>query len=362
MNNKFLLFIFILFLNCSKYIEKTINFKIAKEIERESHFEGLYFPQYMGGNDSFLIISGIQSPSLMINIERDEVIETLAIDGEGPGEKKNWGDAHFYGNKLLCAYHSKLMVYEKEKNGYKLNKELALPFNGWYFRILNDTLLVFMVIDRYENLFVLFNWDNGKVLLEFGDALVYPQRRWRQKLLPDFPYYFCVYDSFLIVYDYFVNKFIVYDIFSKKKMIISCRSIKYWKTPKVKFDKKLHRFVTQCPKVKIATNGKYLFIMFEKAWLYNWSIYNNKKIKNMSQKEKADLYSSLFYYFIDVYLLENYKYVGSIYPFNSSILFNEDKNILYEPELLIVNKDKIIIFLTDNCKFKVKLLHIKIDL
>ena len=326
---RIILLSFFLLLSCTRESEKILEYREVFVNKRCIDVPGK-FPRISGVIGDTILITGYDAPLFAVGI-KNGFMDTVAIDGEGPGEKSGVPSSDAYDDKLYLAVNlkHKLMTFDLKNLSFIKEVRLVTFFNG--FQMENDSIGVFaaMTPEAYDCLFFTINIDNGEIINKFGKPILYPKKsnklpEW-QKYLKMF-YKFDIRDSILVFYDSFHNRFCAYNVFTGEKIKSFGRRFKGWSIPPVKF----YRGNNYMPSTYAVASGvlpffsncikiteKYIFALMGKAWLKGWNIIH----EGMEIEDMIKVYSNR-YYFIDVYSRRDYSYIGTIYPFDSQIMDN----------------------------------------
>lgn|GEM_PF-2258696 len=309
-----MMFIIFLIIGCWKADEKVIPYDIIdiKEIESSYNSPWIY---YAKGEKiySFNIIK----PIIVLNISSG-ITREIGKLGFGPDRYKipSW-ITEYYGNIYVGDKTTgRLLIFDTLGN---FIKDAGIHSIREKFVFCNETLLIIKNPTLIDNYFILYDLKNDKQIISFGNVIEYPIKKHRLKLTNEGkwqPYYteWDAMDSILVQYDYYNDKFIVYNIYNGKVIKRFGKKHNGWSVPRVIFFEgdKYHekRFVvamTPCRSLVITNNYIYFIVM--KLWKYKWfsrGFYSKHKEKK--------IFSSNFL-LVDVYS-RNYEYVGSFYPLN----------------------------------------------
>lgn len=362
-----ILLLFFSLLSCEKEREKILKYIIEEKIRICNPIFNEGWFSLGGANGNNLVFTVFNRHTLLWNIKRN-TFDTLYKWGDGPLEACG-GYGIFFENKLFCLspMSYKMLIMEIKNGKYNIIKEAKIPIWVYYFiNVLNDSLLAFVEFS-IDKIFIIYDWKNEKIVNEFGDAPSYPIKKWNNKISDEgkYPSYdAAVKDTFLFFYDYYRNKFYVYNIFNGKKIKTFGRSIPGWCIPQIRWWKERSRFtIPNSPMISsvynkggICVSDKYIFAGFGKEWKGKW-----QWKKKVSKKKRTKILTD-HYYFIDIYSLKDFNYIGTIYPFDEFIYDKEKDKILWPSMLRISGENNIDIYLNDVDLSIIKWIRIKVEL
>lgn len=332
---------FIFLVNCSKNKDDSIllSYKIINTID--INLEN-YYGEISGVNGDSIFLWRHNKLLTEINLKSKE-ITTIGTVGEAPGEYLGPSYTLIYKNNyfILDGRSNKIIIFDS--TGCFVD-EIRFIGRGGIFKILNDTLIFYTNHTTLENFFCLYNVNDEENVFSFGEAIDYPIEKDREKLFFDgkiiaFSDQWDVKDSLLIWYDYYHNRFRVYNLFDGNILTSFGRDFHSWGTPPI-YERPADKYhpssweVSYSPLEKVLISDKYIFACFEKIWEFNWglSYFDENKSMNILKNK---------YYLIDVYSRENFNYLGTIYPLDDYIYYENLRLAIREMSL---ENDSIINF------------------
>lgn len=325
---------FIFIVNCSKNKDDSIllNYKIINSID--IYLEN-YYGEISGVNDNSIFLWRNNKLLTEINLKSNE-ITTIGTVGEAPGEYLCPCYTLIYKNNyyITDAGSNKIIIFDS--TGCFVDEIRRIHGRIGIFKNLNDTLIFYTNTSTLVNFFCLYNVNDEENVFSFGEAIDYPVERDREKLIFDgkiiaLSDQWDIKDSLLIWYDYYNNRFRVYNLFGGNILTSFGRDFHSWKTPPI-FEIPGDQYhssrctVSSSPLVKVLISDKYIFACFGMIWKFNWWLRDfdeNKKMNILKNK----------YYFIDVYSRENFNYLGTIYPLDDYIYYENLRLVIREMSL-----------------------------
>lgn len=342
-------FIILLLISCNT--EKNDNVEridyVFSDTKYVDYQEGWGWLIYAEEDNIFL--QKIRSTSQSFNLSTGEVKEFGAI-GEAPGEYGlqpvnivYYKDTLFVGdpfNGKIILYDSNFNFVDERRNYFLTNSKIV---------IIDDSLIIGSRRSE-EFAFIAYNKNIEKEIFKIGKPIDYPNNIDKSEvtnegiLYPNRKQWDAI-DSLLMWYDSYNDKIRVYNIY--KETLDTTFGIDHegFNTPPLLyFEGDSYRpacwnvNAPQCQGLLIS--DKYIFVML----LNIWDINKEWRLRGLSEEEIKKIYTNDFI-FIDVYTKNNYNYIGSFYPLNDYIYYEENKFLIHY--LSIENDSTISIYMQE---------------
>lgn len=337
--------LFIFLLGCSNHPsnDKLLDFKIQE-------VNDILLTSYYGE------ISGVDNNSLFLWRNNNfltevdiinEKITNIGIVGEAPGEylRPSYTIKYKGFYYIKDSSSNKIIIFDSLYtfiDEYKVYEKIS------QFKFLNDSLIFYTNTTQLKNFFCIYDLKKREKIFSFGEAIDYPKINDRSSLIHNgkiisFSKQWDVRDSLLIWYDYYNNQFRVYNIIDGKLLKTFGRDLRNWSTPpvfKISGDQyhSARNIVASSPCENILISENYIYACFSKIWEYNWWL------RDYDQQRLTDIKSHK-YILVDVYSRENFNYIGSFYPLDQYITYED--NFLLIKDITLANDTVLNFYLQD---------------
>lgn len=333
------LILLITLLSCKNHQDNTVVLEI--EILREdSIFTENYYGDLISFQDNRAICGFYQKAVTIINLS-ESTTEKIEKVGEGPGEFKFPRCALFFQDNFIifCSTLTKIIIYD---SSFNYIREHRIPAKISNLFIIDDSTVLYSDLLSNDQLFVIYDLKNSIKLNSFGQTISYPVERYRnhlynQGILKPIGGNVAVYKNLLFWYDYFHDKFKIFNIFTGDLLDSFSRVHHDWSVPIV-FETPVDQYhptsqlrirSTPCQSIEFSEN--YMFVLFFRLWQNGWKYHD-------------DFFRSEKFGLVDIYKLPSFAYTGSFYL--STIYLEEDNCLL--PYQMDVIDDSILSILYFN--------------
>ena len=316
-----MLILLIAVLSCKNNQDNTVIFEI-EIIHEDRVFTENYYGDLIHFQDNRAICGFYKMPVSIINLS-DNTFQKIEKQGEGPGEFKFPRWAKFYQDNFMifCSSLTKIIIYD---SSFNCIREHRVPAKISNLFILDDSTVLYSDLISNEKFFVIYDLENSIILNSFGQTIPYPVERYRNHLynqgnLKPIKGNVALHENLLIWYDYYQDKFKIFNISNGVLSDIFGRVHPGWKVPIVfetpvdQYHPTSHLRIRSTPCQTIEFSENYMFVLFFRLWQNGW-------------KYQDDFFLSEKFGLVDIYKLPSFSYAGSFYL--STICLEEDNYLL----------------------------------